>query len=66
MVVLKTCNEVVFYISEMLSEIRRFEFTVSWLCDDHTAAENLRVETFSTPRYDSPLSAKNYSFQRPT
>jgi hypothetical protein len=40
----------------MPSEIRRYKFTVSWLCDDHTAADNLRVETFSTPRYDSPLS----------
>jgi hypothetical protein len=66
MVVLKTCNEVMFFISVMPSEIRRSKFTVSWQCDDSTAAENLRVETYSTPRCDSPLSAlsKDYSFQR--
>jgi hypothetical protein len=38
MVVLETCNEVMFFISVIPSEIRRFKFTVSWLCDDHTAA----------------------------
>jgi hypothetical protein len=61
-VVLKTCNEVMFFISVIPSEIRRFKFTVSWLCDDHTAADNRRREGFSTSRYDSPLSvlSKDY------
>jgi hypothetical protein len=54
MVVLKTCNEVMFFISVIPSEIRRFKFKVSWLCDDHIAADNLRVET---SHYDSPLRA---------
>jgi hypothetical protein len=50
-----------FFLSVLLSEIRRFKFTVSWLCDDHTAADS-----FSITRYDSPLSAlsKDYIFQR--
>jgi hypothetical protein len=62
-VVLKTCNEVMFFISVIPSEIIRFKFTLSLLCDDHTAAENLRRESFSTTRFDSPLSAlsKDYS-----
>jgi hypothetical protein len=66
MVVLKTCYEVMFFISVIPSEIPRFKFKVSWLCDDHIAAENLRVEMFSTSRYDSHLSvlSKDYSFQR--
>jgi hypothetical protein len=38
MVVLKSCNEVMFFISVIPSEIRRFKFTASWLCDDHIAA----------------------------
>jgi hypothetical protein len=42
MVVLKTCNEVMPFISVIPSEIRRFKFMVSRLCDDHTAAYNLR------------------------
>jgi hypothetical protein len=29
-------------ISTIPSEISRFKFTVSWLCDDRTAADNLR------------------------
>jgi hypothetical protein len=49
--------EVMFFISVMPSEIRRFKCMVSWLCDDHIAADNLRVETSSTSCYDSPLSA---------
>jgi hypothetical protein len=66
MVVLKTCDEVVFFISAMPSEILRFKFTVSWLCGDLIAADNLRgKKKFSTSRYDSPLSAlsKDYTFQ---
>jgi hypothetical protein len=57
-----------FFISVMPSEICRFKFAVSWLCDDHIAADNLPVEKFSTSRYDSPLSAlsKDFSFQRLT
>jgi hypothetical protein len=43
MVVLKTCNEVMFSISVIPSEIRRFKFTVSWLCDDHIAAKKTFV-----------------------
>jgi hypothetical protein len=68
MVVLKTCNEGMFFISVIPSEIRRFKFTVSWLCDEHTAADKRRVETFSISRYDSHLSvlSKNYNFQRLT
>jgi hypothetical protein len=57
MVVLKTCNEFMFFISVIPSEIRRFKFTVSWPCDAHSAAENLRCKRFSTSRYDSPLRA---------
>jgi hypothetical protein len=66
MVALKTYNEVMFFISVMPSEIRRSKFRVRWLCDDHIAADSLRVETFLTPRYDSYLSAlsKESSFQR--
>jgi hypothetical protein len=57
-----------FFISVIPSEIRRFKFTVSWHCDDHIAADNLRRKTFSTSRYDSPLStlSKDGSFQRST
>jgi hypothetical protein len=67
-VVLKSCNEVMFFISVIPSEIRRFKFTVSWLCDDHIAADNLRRKRSSTSRYDSPLFvlSKDYSFQRLT
>jgi hypothetical protein len=54
MVVLKTCNEVMFFISVMPSEICRFKFKVSWLCGDQIAADSLRGEAFSTSRYDSP------------
>jgi hypothetical protein len=66
MVVLKTCNEVLFFISVMPSELRRFEFALIWLCDDNTVADNLRRKIFSTSRYDSPLSglSTDYSFQR--
>jgi hypothetical protein len=66
MVVLKTCNEVMFFLSVMPSEIRQFKFTVSWLCDDNTAADILRSKKFSTSRYDSHLSAlsKDYSFSK--
>jgi hypothetical protein len=46
-----------FFVSVVPSEIRRFKFTVSWLSDNHIAADNLRCETSSTSRYDSPLSA---------
>jgi hypothetical protein len=35
---LKTCNEVIFFIFVMSSEILRFKISVSWLCDDITAA----------------------------
>jgi hypothetical protein len=56
MVILKTCNEVIFFISVIPSELRRFNFTVSWLCDDHIAAGTFVVKDFSTSRYDSPLS----------
>jgi hypothetical protein len=49
-VVLKTCYVVMFFISIIPSEIRRFQFTVSWLCDDHIAADNLRRKIFSTTR----------------
>jgi hypothetical protein len=56
MVVLKTFNDVMFFMSVLPSEIRRFKFTVSWLCDDHIAADNLGHEGFSTSRYDSHLS----------
>jgi hypothetical protein len=44
MAVLKTCNEVVFFISVITSEIRRCKFTVSWLCDDHIAAGTFVVK----------------------
>jgi hypothetical protein len=64
MVVLKTCNEVLFFISVISSEIRRFKFTVSWLCDDHTAADNLRRKIFSTSRYDSPLSVLSKDYRK--
>jgi hypothetical protein len=51
-----------FFISLIPSEIRRFKFTVSWLCDDHIALKNLCRERFSTSRYDSALSvlSKDY------
>jgi hypothetical protein len=64
--VLKTCNEVMFFISVIPSEIRRFKFTVSWLCDDHIAADNLRRKWSSTSRYDSHLSvlSKNLQFSK--
>jgi hypothetical protein len=39
MVVLKTCTVVMFFISGIQSELSRFKFTVSWLCDDHIAAD---------------------------
>jgi hypothetical protein len=63
-----TCNDVMFVTSVMPSELRRFEFTVSWLCDDHIAANTFVMKGVSTTRYDSPLSAlsKDYSFQRLT
>jgi hypothetical protein len=38
-VVLKTCNEVMFFISVIPSKIRQFKFKVSWLCDNHIAAD---------------------------
>jgi hypothetical protein len=38
MVVLKTRNDVMFFMSVMQSEIRRFIFTVIRLFDDHIAA----------------------------
>jgi hypothetical protein len=68
MVVLKTCNEFMFFIFVIPSEIRRFKFTVSWLCDDHIAAHSLRRKRSSTSRYDSHLSvlSKDYSLQRLT
>jgi hypothetical protein len=44
MVVLKACNEVMFVISVIPSEIRRFKFTVSWLCDDLIAAGTFVVK----------------------
>jgi hypothetical protein len=40
-VVLKICKKVIFFIFVMPSETRRFKFTASWLCDDHTAAEQI-------------------------
>jgi hypothetical protein len=43
-VVLKTCNEVMFFISVMPSEIRRFKFTVSWPYDDHIVADTFVVK----------------------
>jgi hypothetical protein len=65
-VVLKTCYEVMFFISAIPSEIRRFKFAVRCLFDDHTAAYSFVVsrERFSTTRYDSLISAlsKNSSF----
>jgi hypothetical protein len=68
MVVLKTCNEVMFFISVMPSEIRRYKCTLSSLCDDHIAAEDLRRKWSSTSRYDSHLSvlSKDHSFHRLT
>jgi hypothetical protein len=45
-VVLKTCNEVMFFISVIPSLKCRFTFTVSWLCDDHTAAGTFVVKVF--------------------
>jgi hypothetical protein len=55
-----------FFISVIPYKIRRFKFTVSWLCDDHTAADNRRREAFSTSRYDSTLSvlSMDYSFEK--
>jgi hypothetical protein len=66
MVVLKTCDEDMFVISVMPSEIRRFKFTMSRLCDDHTEADSLRRKAFSTTRFDSSFSAlsKDKSFDR--
>jgi hypothetical protein len=60
----QACNEVMFFISVIPPEIRRFKFTVSWLCDDHIAADNLRRKRPLTSRYDSPHSAlsKEYTF----
>jgi hypothetical protein len=68
MVDFKTCNEVMFFISVIPSEIRRFKLTVSCLYDDHIAADNLRFKKFSISRYDSHLSvlSKDYSIQRLT
>jgi hypothetical protein len=57
MVVLKTCNEILFFISVITSEIRRFKFTAIWLCGDYIAAGSFRRERLSTTRYDSPLRA---------
>jgi hypothetical protein len=51
----ETSNEVMFFIFVITSEIRRFTFTVSSLCDDHIAAKNLRRKRSSTSRYDSLL-----------
>jgi hypothetical protein len=56
MVVLKTCNEVSFFISVKPFDLRPFKFAVSWLCDDHIAAEILRRKRSSTSRYNSHLS----------
>jgi hypothetical protein len=68
MVVLKTIYEVMFFKSVIPSEVRQFKFKLSWLCDDHAAADRLRRKTFSTMRYDSHLSmlSQDYSFQRLT
>jgi hypothetical protein len=65
MAILKTCNEVLFFVSVIPSEIRRFKFKVSWLCDDDIAAENLRHKSFSTSRYDSHLFvlSKDFTFK---
>jgi hypothetical protein len=49
-VVLKTCNKILFFTSAVPSEIRRYKFTVSLLCDDQTCW-NLRRERSSTTRY---------------
>jgi hypothetical protein len=57
-VVVGTFNIVLSFISLMLSERRRFIFTVSWLCDDHISAETFVVKGFSIMRYYSPLSAR--------
>jgi hypothetical protein len=45
MVALKTCFEVMIFISVIPSEIRRFKFAVSWLC-----ATTLQLTTFVVKR----------------
>jgi hypothetical protein len=38
-VVLKTCNGVMFFVVVVPSKVCRFKFSLSWLCDDHIAAD---------------------------
>jgi hypothetical protein len=64
-VVLETCNdEVIFFMSVIPSDIRQFKFTVSWLCDDLTAAgtfvvvKGFRQRTMTAP---SPLEGLQFS-----
>jgi hypothetical protein len=57
MVVLKTSNEVVFFISVIPSGISRFKFKVSRLCDDYIAADNLRRKRYRHRAMTAPLRA---------
>jgi hypothetical protein len=57
LVVLKTCNEFILFISVIPSEIRWFKFTVSWLCDDHTAADTFVVKSSRQRTRQPPLRA---------
>jgi hypothetical protein len=49
----------------MLSELRRFKFTLSWLCDDHIAADTVvlngfrqRAMTAPSTRFEGPPFSK--------
>jgi hypothetical protein len=65
-VVLKTCNEAMFFIYVKMSEKRRFELTVTWLCADYIAADTSVVIFLQHAM--TPLSAlsKDCIFQRLT
>jgi hypothetical protein len=46
-----------FFISAVPSEIRRFKFKVSWLCDAHIAADTFVVEGSRERAITAPLGA---------
>jgi hypothetical protein len=46
-----------FFVSVIPSEIRRFKFMVSWLCDDHVAADSLVVKRPRHRAMTAPLRA---------
>jgi hypothetical protein len=52
-VVMGTCNGFCFFTYATPSEIRRFKFKISWLCDDHIAAGPFVVNG-SRKHYQSP------------